>query len=119
MLGKAVKYPFNMNGKINQAIICINDTKAYPPIKKGLKYVINDIHTCPTCGTVEFKLSIPSDGLQNCVSCDRPFEDNLCDTWWAEHWRFAPLESNEAKNKDLNVKLEPNKVIKELNVISN
>ena len=108
--------------QINQAIVCINDSNCDAPIKKGLKYIINDIRICPTCGMMEFKLSIPFEGkCQECVTCRTPLEVEHLDTWWSEHWRFAPLETmtNKDKNVNFKIQLEPNKIIKELEIYSN
>ena len=105
---------------IDQAIICINDSnRGNLPVVKGMKYIINDIRICPTCGMMEFKLSIPHEGTLVCIACKTELEPELTDCWWAEHWRFAPLETFKKENKNLNINLEPKKIIKELNIISN
>ena len=106
---------------IDQVIICINDTNAKSlPIVKGCKYVINDIRICPTCGMMEFKLSIPFDGNEQvCVACGTTLEKEVSNTWWGEHWRFAPLETLKKENINLNINLEPKKILKEFDIISN
>ena len=90
------------------------------PIVKGRKYIINDIRTCPTCGMIEFQLSIPcSEKSLQCVTCQTLLEESLTDFWWSEHWRFAPLETLKKENVNINVNLEPKEVIKELDIIAN
>ena len=81
-------------------IICINSDN-FPSrnnkkevIREGLKYVINEIRTCPTCHMMEFKLSLPSTSNNvSCVACGTQFAENEIDCWWAEHWRFRKDES--------------------------
>jgi hypothetical protein len=107
--------------KTNDVVVCINDSNIKSlPIKKGLKYVINDVRTCPTCGMIEYKLSIPYTGFNlACVACNTPFEKELTDTWWSEHWRFALLEEQSKENKEHKVKLEPKKIVREFDILAN
>ncbi len=106
--------------KKGDKIVCINDKHTDCPLKEGMMYVINDIMTCPTCGMVEFKLSIPHHNHENgkcnlrCASCKTYFESAF---WYSEHWRFKKLE--EATEENININIESKKVVKEFKLIAN
>ncbi len=109
------------NWQKGDVIICINDKhfilgKSPKPIKEGLKYVINDIRICPTCGMMEFKISVPYNGENMiCASCKTPFEKEILDCWWCEHWRFK----KEEKKHNINVSFNTKEIVKDIEIISN
>jgi len=109
----------NSKWQIGDVMICINDSHIVAkikPIKVGLKYIINDIRICPTCGMMEFKISVPittTDFL--CASCKTPFEAGIVDTWWCEHWRFK----KEEKKHNINVGFKTKEITKDIEIISN
>jgi hypothetical protein len=86
--------------KVGDVVVCIRDDN-FPSgnnkkniIRQDLKYVIMDIRTCPTCGMIEYKLSLPFDGkAMTCIACGTRFSETEIDCWWAEHWRFRKDES--------------------------
>lgn len=112
---------------IGDVVICINDRNIVnnqmalkgikSPIKEGLKYVINDIRICPTCGMMEFKISVPftNEMKMVCVACKTDFEKEILDTWWCEHWRFK----KEEKKENINISFKTKEIVKDIEIISN
>jgi hypothetical protein len=106
---------------IGDVMICINTDNCKVSIKIGLQYVINDIRICPTCGMMEFKLSIPfpNENGMVCVACRTKFEKELLDCWWAEHWRFKKVISDKKESEKVSVKLQPKEIVKEFDILAN
>ncbi len=106
--------------QIGDAIVCVNDKNIrteISPIKEGLKYIINDIRLCPTCGMMEFKISVPFMATHGmvCASCKTKFESEILDCWWCEHWRFR----KEEKKQNVNVGFKTKEITKDIEIISN
>ncbi len=110
--------------KIGDKVICIDDRggDGIPPVIYKKVYTILDIAYCNKCGSRAIDVGFKSyrDGYTRC-------DEDRCGTFvgkgihWAGDFRFAPYQSQSKKNENTEsmVKLEPKKIIKELEIHSN